>query len=201
MNFNTLKNLLNKLIYNDILRFLVKTDIRLLCFFSTKFGYGFYLWCILYGFFGCSNNECTIFHSLAAIFVLFLIGLMLQTYILLKIPFTRQYLENLVGQSYIEKYLGKYTGSKALITLLKYCGPAITLTGAELITANIEAERQFAAAREVKQVFDETNKLAGFEPSLEEIKQNSELQLNYIKKASNAKGIISRGFALLTSLI
>lgn len=33
MNFNTLKNLLNKLIYNDILRFLVKTDIRLLCFF------------------------------------------------------------------------------------------------------------------------------------------------------------------------
>ena len=83
---------------------------------------------------------------------------------------------------------------------MKYCGLAITLPGAELITANIEAERQFAAAREVKRVFDETNKLAGFQPSLKEIKQNSELQLNYRKKASNAKGIISRGFVLLTKL-
>ena len=97
----TFKNLLNMLFYNDILRLLIKIDIRLLCFFSSKFGYGFYLWCMVYAFFGCTGNECKISHSLAAIFVLFLIGLMLQTYILLKIPFTRQYLENLVRQSYI----------------------------------------------------------------------------------------------------
>ncbi len=150
---------------------------------------------MVYGFFGCTGDECKTSHSLAAIFVLFLIGLMLQTYILLKILFTGQYLENLVGQSYIEKYLGKYTGSQALITLLKYCGPAITLTGAELITANIEAETQFKAAREVKRVFNGTNKLAGLEPSLEETKQNDELQLNYIQRASNATGIVTRGFA------
>ncbi len=84
---------------------------------------------------------------------------------------------------------------ETLVTLLKYCGPAITLTGAELITASIEAERQFAAAREVKQVFQEAHKLAGSVPSLEEIKENVNLQLNYIEKASNVKGIISRGFA------
>ena len=201
MNFNTLKNLLNMLFYNDIVRMLVKIDLRLLGFFSDNiFRYAFYLWCLLYGFFGCSGNKCTISHSLAAIFVLFLVGLILQTYILLKIPFIRQYLENLVGKNYIEKCLGKYTGTDALVKLLKYCGPVVTLTGAELITANIQAERQFEAARQAKRVFDETHKAAGSLPSFKERKENANLQLDYIEKASNAKGIITRGFALLTSL-
>jgi hypothetical protein len=40
-----------------------------------------------------------------------MISLIIQTYALVKIPFTRDYLENLVGKDVIEKYLGKYTGS------------------------------------------------------------------------------------------
>jgi hypothetical protein len=64
-----------------------------------------------------------------------------------------------------------------------------------LITASIEAERQFEAARQAKRVFYETPKLAGSLPSLDEIQQNANLQLDYIKQASNAKEIISQGFA------
>jgi hypothetical protein len=198
LNKINFRNFLNMLFYNDILKILVKFDIRLLCFFSDNiFGYGFYLWCLFYGFFGCSRDDCTISHSLAALFVLFLFGLMLQTYILLKIPFTREYLENLVGQSYIEKYLGKYTGSEMLIKLFKYCGPVIAAAGAELLTANIEAQRQFEAAQQAQRIFDQHHKAAGSLPSVEELKQNADLQLEYVKKASNAKGIISRGFAAI----
>ncbi len=103
-----MKTLLSKI--TSLFKIYFSIDIKLIYFFSdTLPGYLFYLFCIFYGFFGCTGENCTITHSLAAIFVVIMIGLVIQTYILVKIPFTRKYLENLVGKDYLEKYLGKYT--------------------------------------------------------------------------------------------
>ena len=110
MRITFIKKLLYNLTHNKAIELFVKFDLQLLRFFSDNiFGYSFYIFCLFYGFFGCNHdvNPCNITHSLAAIFVCFLSGLMVQTYILVKIPFTRQYLENLVGKQYIENCLGK----------------------------------------------------------------------------------------------
>ena len=192
------KKAFNLILYNNFIKNLFKIDLRLISFFSDNlFGYAFYLFCLIYGFFGCSSNDnnCTIFHSLAAIFVCCLIGLTIQTYALVKIPYTKAYLENLIGKNYIEQYLGKYTVSESLVKIFKYVGPWIALTGAELITAKAEASRQFEAARLTKEMFDDMHNQAGSMPSLEELKEIRKEYAKYIEKASNAKGVISRGFA------
>lgn len=95
---------------NLIMKFFFTIEIKLIYFFADILpGYIFYIFCIFYGFFGCVGDNCNITHSLAAIFVIFMIGLVIQTYALVKIPFTHKYLEHLLNKDFLEKYLGKYT--------------------------------------------------------------------------------------------
>ena len=104
-------------------------------------------------FFGCTGDNCNITHGLAAIFVVFMMGLVIQTYILMKIPFTRKYFESLVKRDFIEKYLGKYTGSEALVKTMKYVGPAVGLLVVETMTANQQHNRFLNAAKSTEEDF------------------------------------------------
>lgn len=117
-----MKSVVSRLLstFTKINKFLFTIDVRLIYFFSdTLIGYVFYIFCIFYGFFGCQSENCKPTHLLAMLFALFMVGLMVQTYILLKIPYTRDYFENLVSKQYIEHYLGKYTGSEAFVKSIK----------------------------------------------------------------------------------
>lgn len=196
-----MKSLLSRLSLrlNVIIKFLFVIDLKLIYFFSdTLVRYIFYIFCIFYGFFGCTNDNCNITHSLAAIFVVFMIGLVIQTYVLMKIPFTRAYLENLVGKDFLEKYLGKYTSSEALVKILKYIGPAVGLIAAETITSNQNHQRFLDAAKATEENFyrdcEKTHRI----PTHEEYKIMFEARDKYINKAAYANGIISRGIATVT---
>lgn len=190
------KKLITLLTTNFYVKFLFKCDLKLISFFSDNlFGYIFYIFCIFYGFFGCQSENCNITHSLATIFVLTMIGLVLQTYILVKIPFTRDYLENLLGKNYIENHLGKYTGSEAVIKLLKYMGPALSLGVTDHVTASLLADRYYFAANLVEENFHSDYEKMGKLFNEVEFNEMRQQRDKYLKQAANAKGIISRGFA------
>ena len=193
-----MKLLLSKLLstFNLINKFFFTIDIKLIYFFSdTLAGYIFYIFCIFYGFFGCTGDNCNITHSLAAIFVVFMIGLVIQTYALVKIPFTREYLENLVGKDVLEKYLGKYTGSEALTKIIKYVVPAIGLMAAETMTTNQQREGFLDAAKSTEENFYRDCKKTNCMPTDEDYKAMFKTRDEYINKAAHANGIITRGFA------
>ena len=181
-------------LFNVIIRFFFTIDIKLISFFSDNLaGYIFYIFCIFYGFFGCVGDNCNITHSLAAIFVVFMIGLVIQTYGLVKIPFTREYLENLVKKDFIEKHLGNYTGSEALVKIFKYVGPAISLVAAETITANQQSNRFLRAAKLTEENFFNDFKKMNRIATDEEYQVMVKLRNEYLDKAANANGIIVRG--------
>jgi hypothetical protein len=193
-----MKSLLSRLLstFKKIYKFFFIIDLKLIYFFSdTLVGYIFYIFCTFYGFFGCTGDNCRITHSLAAIFVVFMIGLVIQTYVLVKIPFTRHYLENLVSKDFIEKYLGKYTGSAAVVKMTKYLAPALSLVTAEVITANQQSERFLNAAKSTENNFyrdcEKTHRI----PSDQDYKTMCRVRDEYIDKAAHSTGIISRGFA------
>lgn len=193
---NCLKSILNLLATNSYTKFLFKCDLRIISFFADNlFNYAFYIFCIFYGFFGCISPNCVLTNSLAAIFVAFLIGLVIQTYILIKIPFTRAYLENLVSKNYIEKYLGKYTGSEATLKLIKYIAPAASLALVEHYTANIVETKNLSAAKLTEENFYFDHQKSGSVPSKEKVLEMRATRDNYIKQAANSTGVISRGFA------
>jgi len=197
------KSLVSKLFLNflstfhAINKFLFTIDIKLIYFFSnTLIGYIFYIFCIFYGFFGCTGDNCNIMHSLAAIFVVSMIGLVIQTYALVKIPFTRAYLENLVGKNSLDKYLGKYTGSEAVTQIIKYALPALGLMYAEVYSANQQQERFLKAAETTENNFYRDCKAINRIPSDEEYKAMCKVRDDYINKSAHATGIMTRGFAL-----
>lgn len=191
-----LKQILTFLTINPIMKFLFQFDLRFISFFSDNlFGYSFYIFCVVYGFFGCSGDSCTIPHSCAAIFAVFTVSLTIQTYLLVKIPFTRAYLENLLGATYIEKYLGKYTGSEALAKVAKHTLPILALGVTEHFTASSEAARYYKAADSVEKKFTEHHLSIGSQPSIEQHEAMVKQCYNLVEKAANAKGIITRGFA------
>ena len=180
--------------FNAINKFFFTIDMKLIYFFSDNpFGYAFYIFCIFYGFFGCTGDNCKMTHSLAAIFVVFMIGLVIQTYALVKIPFTREYLENLLGKDFIEKYLGKYTGSGAVAKMFKYVGPAMGLLAVETITANQQSDRFLRAAKLTEDNFFSDLKKMNRIATDEEYQAMTKVRDSYNNKAANADGILSRG--------
>jgi hypothetical protein len=180
-------------------------DIKLIYYFSSFFpGYLFYLFCIFYGFFGCSGENCHVTHGLACGFALFMVGLVIQTYLLLKIPYTRNFLENLIGKSYLIKYLGEYTGSEAVVKITKYVAPALTTLLIDMVTATTEENRYMRAAKQVQINFDDDNKIMNHIPSATEFRDAMKQRDIYIGKAAEAKGIFSRnlnGFGFAASAV
>jgi hypothetical protein len=123
-----------------------------------------------------------------------MIGLVIQTYVLVKIPFTRIYLENLVGKDFLEKYLGKYTGSEALAKIIKYMGSTAGLIAVETITANQQNERFLNAAKVTEENFYRDCKTTSSIPSQDEYNAMFKKRDEYLDKAAHASGILTRGF-------
>lgn len=73
------------------------------------------------------------------IFVFIVAGLTLQWYILVKIPITQRFLESWIKKDYIISYLGKYTGSRALVKLAVTLKPVVGVAGAEIVTKSQDA--------------------------------------------------------------
>jgi len=143
MSFNALKNLIQtywpeiKLFIKFYVTLYFKLTIRLVHFFSkTYVGYSIYIFCFFYGFFGCHGTTCGLSHSLAGYFTFLMISLAFEIWILVKIPATRKFLDQLVGADYIIKYLGKFTGS---ISMLRYISPIVAVAVAEGLTQSIES--------------------------------------------------------------
>ena len=143
MNYSTIKSLVQTYWsrFKPFIKFTVtlyfKLHIRLVHFFSkTYIGFGFYLFCFFYGFFGCHGTTCQLSNFLAGYFALLMISLSAEIWILVKIPITRKWLAQLVGEDYILKYLGKYTST---VSLFRYLSPVIAITTSEILTHSAES--------------------------------------------------------------
>ncbi len=110
--------------------------IRLVHFFSkTMIGYSFYIFCFFYGFFGCHGTTCGSSNLLASYFAVIMISLSSEIWFIVKIPITRKWLAQLVGEDYIIKYLGEYTST---LSLFRYLTPVAAITAAEILTHTAE---------------------------------------------------------------
>ena len=185
-----------------LLKLSFKLDLKLLYFFSDNLvGYLFYIFCIFYGFFGCQSENCDPTHLVAMLFSLFMMGLMIQTYILLKIPYTRDYLQNLVGKEYIEQYLGKYSGSAAIGKLFKYVGPAIAIGTVEAASSTMESNRCLKAAHETEENFKAKCEFLHKLPTEAEYMEMEKVRDGYIRKSTEATGVVSKSFAAAKNYI
>lgn len=142
MNFNSLKSLVQSYLpkLKSFIKFYVtlyfKLHIRSVHFFSrTYLGFGFYLFCFFYGFFGCHGTNCNLSNFLAGYFALLMISLSAEIFFLVKVPITRKWIGQLVGEDYIIKYLGKFSGS---VSLFKYLTPVFAITTSEILTHTAE---------------------------------------------------------------
>lgn len=87
-----------------------KVQLKIIWFFTnTLIGYALFVFLFIYGFFGCLHGECMPSNSISALIATVIIYSTLELYILVKIPFTREYLENLLGKDFIIAHLGQYT--------------------------------------------------------------------------------------------
>ena len=141
--FSTLNNLIKRY-WSEIRPFIkftvtlyFKLNIILVYFFSrTYIGFGFYLFCFFYGLFGCHATTCQLSNFLAGSFALLMISLSAEIWIFVKIPITRKWLGQLVGENFILKYLGKYTST---VSLFRYLSPVIAITTLEILTHSAES--------------------------------------------------------------
>ncbi len=108
---NLLKNLLQKILHFNILcfKFYLKLQLKLIWFFTeTKIGYCIYLFCIMYGVSGLSSTKNEVIKAWCILFAITIAGLVVQWYILVKIPFTKKLLENWLTREYIVNHFGEY---------------------------------------------------------------------------------------------
>ena len=115
----------------------LKVNIRLIHFFiETKIGFSLFLFLMIYGLFGCTNSEnCKLSHALALYFILYLMSTIVEFWFLVKIPFTRKILDELLTKAYIVKYLGEHTLTK---TTVKAFGTAFTILAIESGSSHME---------------------------------------------------------------
>lgn len=96
-------------IFKYCLKMYLKLHIILIYFFiETKIGYSFYLFFVLYGFFGFDETNYHESHDFASLFVLYIIKTTIELWLLFTIPFTKKYLDQLLTEKYIVRYLGGY---------------------------------------------------------------------------------------------
>ena len=123
-----------------------------------------------------------------------MINLVIQTYILVKIPFIRAYLKNLIGKDLLERYLSKYTGSDAVLKITKYLGSAVNLIASEVIIANRQSEAFLKAAKSTEKNFHRDCENTNHILSYQEYKEMIKVRDGYIDKAAHSTGVITRGF-------
>ena len=81
-------------------------------FIETKIGYSFYIFCVLYGLFGCDKTNCYVSNIFAIFFVLYIISTVVELWFLVKIPFIRKILDNFLTKEYILKHFNDHILSK-----------------------------------------------------------------------------------------
>ena len=116
-----------------VLKIYFKFNIRLLHLFTeNRFFYLIYTFLVLYGFYGCKGKvECSISHHIAFLVVIYFIITSIFMLLICKIPRTRHFLDFLVGEAYVIKYLGPFTGTR---TILRALGLLLGCILAETVT-------------------------------------------------------------------
>jgi hypothetical protein len=103
---------------------------------STILGYSLYLFCFFYGFFGCNSiHNCNYSHGIAAIFVCYIIKLIIQFFLICKFQKSREYLYILVDERFVKSCLGEFPATKVL---LKAVVPLFSAGVAEIGTRSFE---------------------------------------------------------------
>ena len=140
--FKHSKNIFSKIFYMNTLyfKYYFKFKLKFVWFFTdTIIGYCIYIFCMAYGVTGLSSNHNLVIKAQCSIFAITVVGLVIQTYILVKIPFTKQFLENWIGKQYIIDHLGEYSGSRAIFKLISTTVPIAGFLGTELATKSYDS--------------------------------------------------------------
>ena len=103
-------------------------------FTETFAGYAIYLFSIFYGVSGLSSEKNEVLKAWCIVFALYVVGSVVQWYILVKIPSTRKLLENVVGKDVIISHLGEYTASRAFLKTIVTLGPFLGIATTEVVT-------------------------------------------------------------------
>ena len=91
---------------NFSLKVLFSIMLKVIWFFTdTIFGYSIFLFAFFYGFFGCTYGNCNLSHTLVAVFAITITTTVVETYILIKIRFSKAYLENILERKFIIDHL------------------------------------------------------------------------------------------------
>ena len=128
---------------------------------NTTVGYTFYIFTVSAFF----SHEMDLWSACSFFFVLFTLGLAMETFVLVKIPLTRRFLDQLLGKEFIIDHLGKHT---ATTTLFKALGPIILFGAANEMAKEMEFKRNWDAAENYERGVDKVNEKHGYQPSREE---------------------------------
>ncbi len=98
-----------KFLFKSLLKIYFKFNTRLVHFFvGTKIGFAFYVLCIVYHFYSHNDINNTILANFNTFLFYLIINTSVGLWFLLKIPFSRRFLEGLLTKKYLIRYLGKY---------------------------------------------------------------------------------------------
>lgn len=175
------------------LKIILKSDIFVIYFFTNTFiGYCIYIFCLFYGFFGCFDGNCDMSNFYATMLVIVVFSTTLQTYILLKIPSSRKFVELIVGNDFIESYLGKYSGSTAA-SMAKVATPVLVAAAAEMSTSwHAEVQRDNAVQGIRDQFYDDYKRIGRqVDLSSKDFKQMKHDTMHLMKQKPH--GIITQG--------
>lgn len=118
---NVILNLKEKIL--NMLRIYLMFIIKFLYFLTEKkIAYLFYVFMVVYVFCACNVSNFNWLFFFFSTIIMFCVSNALLFFVLCKIPFLRAFLDKLVGEKFVIKYLGVYTASKILATL---AGPII----------------------------------------------------------------------------
>ena len=202
MNFNLLKKSVQtswsqiKLSVKVTVIFYLKFNIILIHFFiETKIGYSFYLFCLLYGFFGCSNTQnssCYITDVLATLLVLYVMSTIVELWFLVKIPFTRKILDNLLTKEYVFKNLNDHILSQMTF---KTFGIFIATVCIDSATAQVEQIQNKSNAREIMNEYYKSLEKAELKPDLNLKLYNDARNEAYFNLNKTPEGLISKSIS------
>ena len=202
MLFNFLKNLMQIcwFIIKPFMRFTVifylKFNIILIHFFiETKIGYSLYFFCLLYGLFGCSDTQdssCHVSNVLATLLVLYIMSTIVELWFLVKIPFTRKMLDNLLTKEYVLKDLNDHTLSQMTF---KTFGIFIATVFIDSATAQVEHIQNESNAKEIMNDYYKSLKKAELKPDLDSKLYNDASNEAYSHLNKKPKGFISKSIS------
>ncbi len=114
---------------NKILKLYLTTIIKSLYVLTENtIVYGVYVFVVLCTFYGDADTNL---HFIFSIIVFFVFANSFLVLVLCKIPFLRDFLDNLLGKQFVLDYLGEYSGLKRFV---KASVPIVAATVADIVT-------------------------------------------------------------------